>query len=579
MLSEQDSRWDREVDLLVAGAGAGGMAAALVGSLEGLDVLICEKTQQVGGTAATSAGTIWIPGNRQSRAAGFNDSADDAATYMRALIGDDLNRELREVYLQTGPDAVDYLMEKTDVQFQPCGRHPDYVSHLPGAAVYGRALVPEIFDGRLLGDDFKRVRAPIEEFLIFGGMMVGKPDIPRLLGRFQSVGNFWYTAKLFLRYLLDRCKYTRGTRLLMGNALVARLLYSLRKRHVPLLFGAPIEELIRQDGRILGAYVVHEGKRLRIKARKGVVLATGGFGHNHGFRQAFMPLPTPHLSLAFAGNVGDGVSLGRSAGAKIAPEDHGSGAFWTPVSITRRPNGEQGLFPHLAMDRSKPGVIAVNSAGMRFVDEAASYHHFVEAMYASHQKVPTIPAYLVCDADFIRKYGLGIIHPGTSNLARFEKSGYLITAESIEELATKISVDSVGLRATVKRYNEFAAAGVDLDFRKGESELGLFNGDPNHAPNPGLKPILGPLYCAVTVWPAEIGGSTGLATNGDATVLDNDGNPITGLYACGNDMASVMRGTYPGPGTTLGPALTFGYRAAMHAAHGSIASANDIAAA
>src|SRR4029079_7211126 len=208
-----------EVDLLVAGAGPAGMAAALVASLEGLDVLLCETSNQVGGTGSTSAGTLWIPGNSQSRAAACDDSTEQADRYLDALIGETTNRELRTAFLASGPKVIDYLSARTDVQFLPCGEHPDYRSNMPGAAISGRAIVPVPFDGRLLGTDFTRIRPPVPEFMVFGGIMVGKADIPRLIGRFHSISNFIYSAKLFARYLVDRLTYRRGTPLLLGTRL------------------------------------------------------------------------------------------------------------------------------------------------------------------------------------------------------------------------------------------------------------------------------------------------------------------------------------------------------------------------
>ncbi|WP_114860725.1 FAD-binding protein [Azospirillum brasilense] len=566
--------WDAEVDLLVAGAGPGGMAAALVGALEGLEVMVCEKSGQIGGTASTSAGTLWIPGNTQSRRAGYDDSPERAEIYMDRLVGGTKGRDLRSVYLETGPAAIDYYDSRTDVQFLPCGRHPDYQQNMAGAAVTGRAIVPKPFDGRLLGEDFRLVRPPIGEFMIFGGMMVGKDDIPRLIGRFKSAANFTYSAKLFLRYLSDRLTYPRGTRITMGNALVARLFYSLRKHKVPIRLDTAIRELVRedgrqdgrQDGRVIGAVVDSGGRTLRVRTRKGVVLATGGFAHNREFREAFMPQPVPVHSLACETDTGDGLALAQAAGAKIDGEQHRGGAFWTPVSVTRRTGNWRGLFPHLALDRAKPGLIAVNAAGRRFVNEGASYHDFVEAMFDSHKLVPTMPAWLVCDSAFVAKYGLGVVHPGTRNLAPHEKSGYLTTAPTLEELARKIGVDPAGLADSVRRHNGFARTGSDLDFGKGDSELNRFNGDPENKPNPCLKPIEAAPFVAVAVWPAEIACSAGLATDADGQVLGESGDPIRGLYACGNDMASIMAGTYPGPGTTLGPALVFAYRVAMHAA-------------
>jgi succinate dehydrogenase/fumarate reductase flavoprotein subunit len=507
---------------------------------------------------------LWIPGNSQSRAAGFTDSAGAADRYLDALIGEGAKRDLRSAYLQTGPAAIDYLCERSDVQFLPCGTHPDYRSNMPGAAIAGRAIVPEPFDGRLLGSEFWRIRPPVPEFMLFGGMMVGKADISRLIGRFTSIGNFIYSAKLLARYLIDRMKYPRGTRLMMGNALVGRLFYSLRRHDVPIMFDASIVDLAGDRDGVTGARLKCGGKEILVKARRGVVLATGGYGHNKDFRTTFMPQPVPEYSMSFEGNQGDGLDIGRRLGAAIAPEQCTSG-LWTPVSVVPRSDGTNGLFPHLVLDRAKPGLIAVNSAGRRFVNEATSYHDFVLAMFESNKATPSIPAWLVCDAAFIAKYGLGVVYPGHSNPGKFVESGYLAGARSIEELAHKIGTNAHQLRDTVTRYNGFAETGVDVDFGKGETELNRFNGDASHKPNPCIGPVTTPPFYALAVWPADIAVSTGLATDADARVLATDGKPIPGLYACGNDMASVMAGSYPGPGTTLGPAVVFAYRAVMHA--------------
>lgn len=557
--------WDKETDLLVLGGGAAGMTAALVACFEGLEPLLVEKTDQVGGTMSTSAGTIWIPGNTQSLQAGYNDSVNEARCYLDTLIGTPDDTEIREVYLQTAPEMVDYLRARSDVQFAPCGKHPDY-RDMKGAAVVGRGLAPVPFDGRLLGKDFERVRPPIPEFMVLGGMMAGKTDIPRLINRFRSFSDFLYSGRLFLRYITDRMKYSRGTRVVMGNALAARLYYSLKKNKVPVLFETQVESLIKEQGRVIGAVLRTNGSTQRVRARRGVVIATGGYGHNQALRQLCMPTPTPPYSLACVGNTGDGIELGRQNNGYIRPETQGPGAFWTPVSVVNRPDGSRGLYPHLSLDRAKPGLIAVNSAGRRFVNEADSYHDFVEGMYKSNQSVPTMPCYLVCESDFVRRYGLGAVYPGTTNLAPAVKSGYLVQANTIKELARCIKVPEQELVQTIERYNALARSGVDSDFGKGSTELNRFNGDPEQKPNPCLRPIEHGPFVAVAVWPAEIGTSTGLVSNPDGQVLDEQGLPIAGLYVAGNDMASIMMGTYPGPGTTLGPALTFAYRAARHTA-------------
>ena len=560
-----DKNWDIETDLLVAGAGPAGMTVALVAALEGLDAVVCEKADQVGGTGATSAGTLWIPGNSQHRDTGFEDSAEDAAKYLDQMIGDDRSSEHRRAYLRCGPDVIDYLEEKTDVKFLPCGVHPDYRNNLAGAGLAGRAIIPQNFDGRVLGQDFDRVRPPIPEFMLMGGMMVGKADIVGLLGRYKSLGALWHSVSIVLRYLTDRLRFRRGTRLVMGNALVARLFYSLKKLNVPVLFESPIAEFIQEGESVTGAILNTPDGFRRVRARKGVVLATGGFARNPKYREAFMPDPTPPYSMAPDSNMGDGIALADALGAGIDRSGQGAG-LWSPVSVTRRADGSEGLYPHLAMDRAKPGLIAVNAAGHRFVNEAVSYHDFVEAMYRAHETADTMPAWLICETGFVTKYGLGAIHPETRNLSKYLADGYVTVADSLEDLAVKIGVDAEGLINSVSRHNRFAETGTDEDFGKGDLELNRFNGDPSHRPNPCLGPIGAGPYVAMAVWPAEIGCSVGLSTDPECRVLDAEDRPIPGLYACGNDMGSLMSGSYPGPGTTLGPAVVFGWRAAMHAA-------------
>jgi succinate dehydrogenase/fumarate reductase flavoprotein subunit len=462
--------------------------------------------------------------------------------------------------------VIDWLEQSTEVKFLPCGPHPDYRSNMKGAAVSGRAIIPQPFDGRLLGADFKRLRPPIPEYMLFGGMMIGKADIPPLLGRFRSLANFTYAAKLMARYVSDRLRYPRGTRLMMGNALVARLFYSLRKRGVEILFNTPIATIEEQNGRVAGATIKTADGEIYVKAAKGVVLATGGYGHNKRYREAFMPRPVPAHSMASEFNVGDGIAIGEQLGARIAPDEHRRSGLWTPASVTTRADGSKGLYPHLLLDRAKPGVIAVNAKGERFVNEAVSYHDFVEGMYDANDRSPSIPCYLICDAAFIATYGLGEVYPGAGNLRRLLKAGYLKRGETLENLAGQLGVDAPGLRRTVERYNGFARIGVDADFGKGETELNRFNGDDAHKPNPCVGPLAIAPYYGLEIWPAEIAVSTGLSTDADARVLNRDRQPIASLYACGNDMASMMCGTYPGPGTTLGPGVVFAYRAAMHAA-------------
>ena len=515
----------------------------------------------VGGTTATSAGTVWIPGSRQSEAAGVPDSIASAKTYLAAILGEDANDARLAAFLATGPAMLDYLQQKTSVAFMPPPVHPDYHAQ-PGAALGGRALGVLPFDGRMLGEDFARVRPPRREFMVLGGMMVGKTDIPSLLHPFRSWANFSNATRLLARQALDRIKHPRGTRLIMGNALVARLLYSLKQHAVAIRYQTQLSELIEDDGRIIGAVFTTNGGDIRIRAQRGVVLATGGIGWSSELRNRLFPDGTQRYSMAPDSNTGDGILAGERAHGEIA-NDVRSPALWMPSSVMPQEDSRLAVFPHIMLDRAKPGLIAVNRSGVRFVNEANSYHDFVEGMLRSHRTVPTIPAFLICDRSFIRDFGLGLIHPGTGDLSRFIKAGYLFEGDSIAQLAQAIGVDGSALATTIERHNRFAETGVDEEFGRGSSELNRFNGDPDNKPNPCLRKIGPGPYFAVAVWPSDLASSAGLRTDINGRVLRSDKQPIPGLYAVGADSASIFRGTYPGPGTMIGPAMVFAWRAAM----------------
>ena len=551
---------DAEVDVLIAGAGAAGMTAALVCALNGLRVLLCEKSSQVGGSTATSAGTIWVPGTRQAVEAGFKDDIPEARRYLDSIIGEATDGR-REAYLKTGPELVEYLAGNSEVKFSLYAKHPDYLSNRPGTTLAGRALAPLPFDGRLLGADFALLRAPIGEFMALGGMMIGRDDIEPLSRPFGSVANFRRLLSLLWRHTTDRLGHPRGTRLLMGNALAARLFYSLRQRNVPVWLNASLRELTSAGGRVTGATLSVDGVTRHVTARRAVVLATGGFGGSVEKLNEYVRPPLKH-AVAFPGARGEGMAAARAAGAAVE-HDHAQPAFWTPVSETGWLAGGRGAYPHLALDRSKPGLIAVNNAGRRFVDEAVSYHEFVIGMHRSHVTVPTIPAWLICDRAFVERYGLGRVPPGRRSLRKLTASGYVFEAETLDTLSEKIKVDAVGLRDSVARNNRSVETGVDEDFGKGSTDFDRHNGDPGHKPNPCIGPIGGPPYYAMAVYPSTLGSSVGLKTDADGRVLSPSGMPIPGLYACGNDMASIMRGHYPGPGITLGPGMVFAYRAAL----------------
>ena len=556
------SHWDQEVDLLVFGAGTAGMTSALMASHHGLDVLLCEKTAVVGGISATSGGTTWVPGTSQSQRAGVPDTVADAATFLKAVVGERGGEDLRQAFLASGPQAIDELERISEVKFVAAAAHPDYVSG-PGAAFGGRALAPLAFDGRLLGKDFDRVRPPRPEFMGLGGMMVPRADLDALLSPFASVKNLTRTLGVVGRYGIDRLSYARGTHLVMGNALVARLFYSLRQRNVPVRFETPLHELVLEDGKVVGAVVLHNGQPQRIRARRGVVLATGGVTRHPTLRKQLFPAAAHPLSLAPLTHTGDGIDRALQANAQL-DNGHDSPGLWMPCSIRRDKNGYQAVWPHILLDRAKPGLIAVNSRGLRFVNESDSYHDFVMGMLADGS--PT--AHLICDEAFLRRYGLGLVMPLRSaiNIAGFVKAGYLVKGRTLAELARALKVDAQGLANTVSTYNAAAARGDDPAFNRGSSIMNRHNGDPQQTPNPCVRPLGEGPYYAVTVQPADLACSAGLSGNAHGQVLDTQGQVIEGLYACGNDLASIFRGTYPGPGTTLGPAIVFGWRVARHAA-------------
>jgi 3-oxosteroid 1-dehydrogenase len=559
--------FDAEYDLIVVGSGAAGLTAALVAAVEGARPLLLESTAKIGGTSARSSGTVWIPDNPDLRRAGVTGDAALAGTYLDALVGDRADRSLRQAFIAAGPAMIAYLEQHTDFVFRRYRDAPDYRQDLPGAAMGGRPLEPPAFDGRLLGERFAEVAWPLPELMLFGGMMVTRGEASRLLRAYKSADAALFGAGLVLRYLADRLRYRRGTRLVLGNALVARLYQCLLERSVPAWLSARTDSLIVAEGRVVGAVVQHMGKKLRVAARRGVVLAGGGFPANPALREKHLRQPVARYTAAYEGCVGDTLRLGLDAGGALGSPGEDN-ALWFPSSIARRADGTTAVYPHIVLDRAKPGLVAVGSSGLRFTNEGASYHEFTRGMYRAHGKSPAIPAWLVCDRRFLWKYGLGMIRPLTLRLAPHIARGYLHQARTIEALALAIGVDAAGLAETVRRHAEFARTGVDTDFGKGGNAYDRANGDPAHKPNPCLGTIDQAPFYAVQVLPTPLGTSLGLRTDAQARVCDAAGKAIPGLYAAGNDMHSIMGGEYPGAGAQLGPAMAFAYLAALDAVRG-----------
>jgi FAD binding domain len=565
-------------DVVVVGAGGAGMAAALFAAIDGSNVLLVEHTECVGGTTAISAGTTWIPGTHHAATVNPLDTLADAARYLTNAIGECSPAALRQAFLDNGAKAIENLEASSEVKFRPYPKHPDYISELDGATLNGRALEPLPFDGRLLGNLFKLIRPPIPEFTVLGGMMVDRTDINHLLALTKSFTSFKHAVKLLLRHGADRLRYPRGTRLVMGNALVGRLLYSLSQRsNVSLLLNTTLAQINREEKRsdaapsaVTSITLLQDSQRRTVQVKGGVILASGGFNRHPALRQAMLPGADASWCPGAPGHTGAAHDLARSVGAH-----YGSGgathAFWAPVSIRSRPDGSQAVFPHFVMDRAKPGMITVNQAGQRFVNESTSYHLFALAMQQAHKTSPSIPAYLICDADALRKYGLGMVRPGAKSgdkrLAPFLADGYLTQANTLTELAHKLGINAAGLQATVEQFNRYAETGVDPDFQRGVTAYQQNIGDPAWGGrNPNLGPLTqAPFYC-VCLYPGDIGAATGLVTDAAARVLGEDGGPIDGLYAVGDDMHSIMGGVYTAPGITLGPGLVFAGLAARDAA-------------
>lgn len=548
---------EEDFDVAVIGSGAGGLAAATFAALAGARTVLIESTEFVGGTSAFSAGTTWAPNTRLAKTVGAEDSPENVLAFLDNAVGNRSSRSLREAFVENAPKAIHELLDKTAAQFRACPRHPDYLSELEGSSVNGRALEPVPFDGSELGKSLDLVRPPIPEFTILGGLMVDRNDINHLLSMTKSLKSLMYSVKLIGGYFVDRIRYGRSARLVMGNALIGRLLLAAKNAGVEIRTSTRVVD-IRPDGED-NVLSIENGADIRV--RGGIILATGGFARHPTRRAAMLPEPVAEHSPSAPGHTGELHDIALRLGARYG-QNGTSNVFMAPVSKRQRSDGSWAVFPHFVFDRSKPGTVCVNASGNRFVNESRSYHEFARAQH----ETGAIPAFIITDADGLKKYGLGMVRPNGMGKAKLLKDGYLTEAGSLEGLAAMLGVNADALKHTVARLNRFADTGVDEDFHRGQTTYERHNGDAAHGPNPTLGRIEKAPFYAVTLWPSDIGAATGLETDENARVLNSEGQPVNGLYACGNDMQSIMGGVYPGPGITIGPAITFGYIAATHAA-------------
>jgi len=541
------------------------MTAALRAHDQGGSALLIEKTDRYGGSSAMSSCVLWIPGSHLMAEAGMEDSFEEAWEYLKTTTGGLVSDDRLRAYLEHAPRALRYLVDRTHVEMSVLPEYPDYYPRIPGARPGGRSVEPQHFDARRLGDDFLNMRDQNLQMQVMGrvamtvqesrAMLTGQPGWVRLF------------LKLVLQYALDvpfRFKSKRDRNLAMGNAFIGMLRLSLLDRGIPLWLNTPARELIVEGGRVVGVLAEKDGQPCRIRAERAVVLAAGGFEGNQQMREKYLPSPTrTEWTCANPYNTGDVIQMGIKVGAAVDLMDD---AWWGPITVAP---GED-LARMFVIEKSLPGSMIVNQRGRRFVNEAAPYIDVVKAMYAKDDEgCPCLPAHLVFDSVFRRKFICGPLMQSSVQpdwlVRKLLKLGYLKKADTLAGLAAQIGVDPAGLEATVRKMNEYAQTGKDLDFQRGDTVFDRYYGDDDVEPNPCLAPIATPPFYALDALPGELGTKGGLLTDARARVLDQSGEVIPGLYAAGNCAASVMGRSYPGAGATIGPATTFAYVAASDA--------------
>ena len=559
-------------DLLVVGSGAGGLSAAVTAAHLGLRVIVAEKEPQLGGTTAWSGGWMWIPGNPLARAAGITEDPDAPLRYLRHELGPRFDEARVRAFLEQGPRMVDFFQSRTLLRFIDGNAIPDFHGHSPGAATGGRSVCAAPFDARQLGARLHQLKPPLPETTLWGLGIASGAELRHFLQARRRPASLLYVGRLLLRHARDRLLHGRGLRLVNGNALAAALAASAWARGVDLRLSSPAQRLLLEGGRVSGAVLATSQGECRVQARCGVLLAAGGFPHDPEFKRRLLPhAPTgqEHWSAGSWGNTGDGLRLGQSAGGQVA-DDLVQAAALAPVSRVTRADGSVAHFPHL-IDRAKPGLIAVDRQGRRFGNEADSYHDLMQALLRATPPGEPPEAWLLCDHDFIRHYGLGAVKPAPLPLGPWLARGYLLRGRTLSELAAACGLPAVTLQQTVSRYNVQALSGQDSDFAKGGTPYNRIQGDAERAralgsSNPCMAPLQRAPFYAVRIVMGSLGTFAGLRVDASARVLDAQGQPLPGLWAGGNDMSSLMAGHYPAGGITLGPAMTFGFIAACSAA-------------
>ena len=560
--------WDFEYDVVVIGSGNGALTSALCSHDGGAKVLVIEKSSQLGGTSASSGGGVWIPNNRYAVAANADDSIQDARDYIASVSPEGkINPELIETYIQEGPKMIDYLHENSRVKYLNLPHYPDYFPDNPGGKGGNRSMEPEPVLGTDLKEDLKLLRDQHPQTTFRMGpltMNFTQVEGQLLLGALPGWKKLF--AKLFTKYILDlpmRLKWGwKDRRLTMGNAGIARLLLSLKDRDVPMWCETAFTDLIvNEQNEVIGIKAIKNDQNINIKANKGVILASGGFEKDQDLRDKYLPKPTDaSWSASNTHNTGDALKAAIKLGAQTHQMDWG---WWS--TTMKVPGVEKGWLS--MVEKSMPGNYTVNKNGERFSNESQNYVSFVSDMFREYAEGnPCAPCYMIFDSDFRQNRPCGpLLQASMQPDSRVPKEwwtpSFLTKADSLEELADKVGINPEGLLATQEKVNQYAITGKDADFKRGDTVYDRYYGDPSFSPNPCLAPLeKAPFYCMV-LYPGEMGTAGGLVVDSKARVLDQDSNPIKNLYACGNCTTALLP-KYPGPGSTLGPAMTFGYLAA-----------------